>query len=261
MRLLLLLLWPIGPALAILPTGSIDVASPATGERFTLLASQASFGSYPAMGPGPSSPANPLLEVILPPADDPLLCAETDGTANYTNLHPHGRGRGRGRERERERERQLSWFGTSATSAGHVDDSNPNRAMLVPRGSCTFERKALSAQRLGATAVILYGALDSRYALNKTILGPNATDAERKAAEDRTYTIDDVLWPGDKYDYDCSYGRAHVPTSLLSFDPLPYNGRYNDARLTGTLEEGNLCAVHSDSADPAQAGGKNFADL
>ena len=253
MRLLLLLLWPIGPALAILPTGSIDVASPATGERFTLLASQASFGSYPAMGPGPSSPANPLLEVILPPADDPLLCAETDGTANYTNLHPHGRGRGR--------ERQLSWFGTSATSAGHVDESNPNRAMLVPRGSCTFERKALSAQRLGATAVILYGALDSRYALNKTILGPNATDAERKAAEDRTYTIDDVLWPGDKYDYDCSYGRAHVPTSLLSFDPLPYNGRYNDARLTGTLEEGNLCAVHSDSADPAQAGGKNFADL
>ena len=89
----------------------------------------------------------------------------------------------------------------------------------------------------------------------------HATDAERKAAEDRTYTIDDVLWPGDKYDYDCSYGRAHVPTSLLSFDPLPYNGRYNDARLTGTLEEGNLCAVHSDSADPAQAGGKNFADL
>mmetsp|Transcript_34482 Transcript_34482/g.101334 ORF Transcript_34482/g.101334 Transcript_34482/m.101334 type:complete len:967 (+) Transcript_34482:220-3120(+) len=242
LSLLFLLLWPIGPALAILPTGSIDVTSPTTGERFTLLASQASFGSYPAMGP--SSPVNPLMELILPPADDPLLCAETDGTANYTNLHPH-----------RERGRQLSWFGSSSKSNA---EENPNRAMLVPRGSCTFERKALSAQRLGATAVILYGTLDSRYALNRTVLAPNATDAERKAAADRTYTIDDVLWPGDKYDYDCSYGRAHVPTSLLSFDPLPYNGRYNDAKLTGTLEEGNLCAVHS---DPTQAKGKNFADL
>lgn len=243
LSLVLFLLWPIGPAMAILPTGSIDVTSPTTGERFTLLASQASFGSYPAMGP--SSPANPLMELILPPADDPLLCAETDGKANYTNLNLHGR----------ERRDLLSWFGSSSKS--NVED-NPNRAMLVPRGSCTFERKALSAQRLGATAVILYGTLDSRYALNKTILGPNATDAERKAADERTYTIDDVLWPGDKYDYDCSYGRAHVPTSLLSFDPLPYNGRYNDAKLTGTLEEGNLCAVHS---DPSQPKGKNFADL
>lgn len=241
LSIVLLLLGPIGPAMAILPTGSIDVTSPTTGERFTLLASQASFGNYPAMGP--SSPANPLMELILPPSDDPLLCAETDGTANYTN-NPHGRD-------------LLSWFGSSPTSSV-VEDSNPNRAMLVPRGSCTFERKALSAQRLGATAVILYGTLDSRYALNKTILGPNATDAERKAADDRTYTIDDVLWPGDKYDYDCSYGRAQVPTSLLSFDPLPYNGRYNDAKLTGTVEEGNLCAIHS---DPSQPKGKNFADL
>jgi len=238
----LLLLWPIGPAMAILPTGSIDVTSPTTGERFTLLASQASFGSYPAMGP--SSPANPLMEVILPPADDPLLCAETDGRANYTSVSANPA------------ERHLSWFGTS--SKANVAE-NPNRAMLVPRGSCTFERKALSAQRLGAAAVVLYGTLDSRYALNKTILGPNATDAERKAAADRTYTIDDVLWPGDKYDYDCTYGRAHVPTSLLSFDPLPYNGRYNDAKLTGTLEEGNLCAVHSDPTQAAR--GKNFADL
>eukprot|EP00978_Attheya_sp_CCMP212_P043090 scaffold275067_cov25-Attheya_sp.AAC.1 len=35
--------------------------------------------------------------------------------------------------------------------------------MVVPRGECNFEHKALAAQRLGAQGMILYGSLKSRY--------------------------------------------------------------------------------------------------
>mmetsp|Transcript_31189 Transcript_31189/g.68468 ORF Transcript_31189/g.68468 Transcript_31189/m.68468 type:complete len:1004 (-) Transcript_31189:186-3197(-) len=278
--LLILVALPTGVN-AILPTGSIDVSSPTTGQSYTLLASQASFGSYPAMaragrgGGSSSSSSNPLMELILPPQDDPLLCAETEGKANYTTtpsswsssfgnrrfLGTSGAATADGRKRRKQHGRSLLFGGRKSTTS--LTGSNPNTVMLVPRGSCTFERKALSAQRLGATAILVYGTLDSRYALNKTTTTTadddhNHNHDQNDDDDGRTYTIDDVLWPQKYYDYDCSRGRAEVPTSLLSFDPLPYNGRYNDDKLTGSAVDGNLCAVHSTTTP---SGGSSFADL
>jgi len=40
--------------------------------------------------------------------------------------------------------------------------------MMIPRGECTFETKVYNAQLLGASGVIIYGTLGSRYSLNKT---------------------------------------------------------------------------------------------
>ena len=102
-------------------------------------------------------------------------------------------------------------------------DTFKNTAMMVPRGICTFERKALRAQQLGASAVIIYGSLDGRYRLNVT----GHTD-------DYEYSEKDIIFPAPREDYDCDYGEADVPKSLLSFDPLPYNAAINDQVLTET---------------------------
>jgi signal peptide peptidase-like protein 2B len=107
--------------------------------------------------------------------------------------------------------------------------------MIVPRGECTFEIKARNAQRLGAKAMLVYGALSSRYSLNKT-LHANDTDYE--------YTYNDIVFPGDRFDYDCSYGRALIPASAVSFDPLPYNSTQNDPVLSGVTAQ-NLCLKYS----------------
>ena len=171
----------------------------------------------------------------------------------------------------------MQGVGESDAVVAEAGLNEPGTVMLVPRGSCTFERKALSAQRLGASAIAIHGSLQSRYILNTTEpLGPNATDAERKRERTdeaegrkcwgRECTIDDVLWPGDRYDYDCSYGRAMVPTSVLSFNPLPYNGYENDPRLSGTAAEGNLCAINAADDSGTEGGGSvgggedSFAD-
>uniref|UniRef100_A0A7S4MHZ3 PA domain-containing protein n=1 Tax=Odontella aurita TaxID=265563 RepID=A0A7S4MHZ3_9STRA len=228
---------------SILPSAAVDVFDPTTGKTHTILASQASFGSYPPM----TAEKNPARVVQLPPQGDELLCNEAQGKADYSGGSSGGKKRDGGDGDEEEQ---------GGTNEGGT-------VILVPRGQCTFERKALSAQRLGASAVMVYGTLDSRYNLNTTQLGPNATDAEREAEErakaegklcwGRECAFDDILWPGDKYDYDCDMASAEVHTSVMSFNPLPYNG-VNDPKLSGTAKDGNLCALNSD--DPAGFEGK-----
>ena len=136
---------------AILQTAQLDVylgdfPASKSSPSYMLLASQASFGSLPEMV-GESPEGNPVWELALPPSDNPLLCSNI--TSAQTNL--------------------------------------PDSAvLLVPRGSCTFETKALHAQQLGAKGIIIYGSLASRYEFNET--------------------TQQTLWPQEFYDYDCSKG-------------------------------------------------------
>ena len=247
-----LLGWCAVRTVAVLPTAMMDVFDPVSGRTYSLLASQASFGFYPLMTPA----NNPVRTVVLPPPGDGLLCNEAEGIADYSPPS----------QQQQQQSFGVQGVGESDAVVAEAGLNEPGTVMLVPRGSCTFERKALSAQRLGASAIAIHGSLQSRYILNTTEpLGPNATDAERKRERTdeaegrkcwgRECTIDDVLWPGDRYDYDCSYGRAMVPTSVLSFNPLPYNGYENDPRLSGTAAEGNLCAINAADDSGTEGGG------
>jgi hypothetical protein len=102
--------------------------------------------------------------------------------------------------------------------------------LVVPRGTCSFQFKTWVAQSLyQASGLIIYNTLGSSYHLNETIQEP---------------TEDDVLWPLQYIDYDCSKGEADIPSNLLSFDPLPYNSKQNDLLLSGNTDQ-NLCLLHS----------------
>jgi len=174
---------------AILQTAAIDVRYP-EGHSLTMLASQASFGPNPAM----SAENNPSMVPAIPPENDPLLCNEALNLIAYSsienNVYPSG------------------------------------TVLLVPRGECSFERKTLAAQRLGASAVLIYGTLASRYSLNAT--------------------TGETIYPTTRADYDCDRASAFVSSAALSFSPPPYNARIDDAVLSGTAADGNLCAVGND---------------
>ena len=177
---------------AILPTSAIDVSC---GNRLcdqTLLASQAFFGSLPAMSVGHNLPMIP----IIAPADDPLLCL---GSATDTD----------------------------AIKQAKSDDAS--FVIVAPRGQCTFESKALAAQNLGASAIVITGNLASRYSLNET--------------------TNEVVYPAEYHDYDCDKATADIPTNKLSFDvqKIPYDWELNDPVLSGTAAQGNLCAAQSHS--------------
>jgi len=172
---------------AVLQTAALDVTL-ANGSFFTMLVSQASFGSYPSM----NLEKEPLQTLILPPSNNALLCYNvTSSGGNYKGL------------------------------------------MLVPRGNCTFEQKALNAQRLGATGLAVYGSLASRYSLNATKY-INHTD--------HVYTTKDIVYPEKYYDYDCDKGRAEISASKISMTPLPYNAETNDPVLSGPS---SLCYENS----------------
>lgn len=105
----------------------------------------------------------------------------------------------------------------------NVDESTTyplNSMVMIPRGVCSFKTKVRNAQTMGASAVLIYGALEGRYHLNVT---NNETE----------YTESDIVYPVDKYDYDCALGQAMIPSSELSFDPLPYNALQNNRVLSG----------------------------
>lgn len=220
---------------AILPTAAVDIFLPdtAASNAITLFASQASFGgpvaqygeryhSFMEAGSSGNARINGVgVTPAFPPEDDLALCNEADGFSDYSKM------------------------------AG--DKTNYyNTALLVPRGQCSFENKALSAQRLGASAIIIYGTLGSRYGLNFTNSTEDCASEECDDAKTRTdYTDKDVLWPGDKQDYDCDYGKAYIPKDVyksMDFTKLPggYNAQ-NDQMLMGKTEN-NLCVKYDASA-------------
>ena len=120
-----------------------------------------------------------------------------------------------------------------ATSSSAAASVYQDSVILVGRGQCTFETKAMNAQRLGASGVIIYGNLASRYSLNNTEKGP-----------DHQYTTEDIVYPCQYNDYDCDKGRAEIPASAVEFTPLPYNSDKNDPLLSGDTPT-NLCMAHA----------------
>ena len=113
--------------------------------------------------------------------------------------------------------------------------------LLVPRGECTFETKAYHAQLFGASAVIIYGTLASRYTYNTT----NSTSNSENNKDD-TFWNSHLMYPKSKYDYDCQYGQAWIPIaqSGLVLNPT-YNPYINDPLLTSSNNhdgtDTNLC--------------------
>lgn len=194
---------------AILPTAAIDItllnhdSDKVGGATTTLLASQASFGKWPEMNARNNEPLIP----ILAPKDDPLLCLGLYDVTNRTLVDKR---------------------------------MNSNKfAILVPRGTCSFEQKAIYAQKLGASAMVIYGTLASRYSLNatKTI---SLHDSNKE-------TTDDIIYPAQYYDYDCDKASAKIPLSKISFQRLPYDYMRNDPILSGTAKDGNLCAAQNEN--------------
>lgn len=192
---------------AILPTAAIDVKINDSSSSYTLLASQGNFAPYLPMTPTD----NPITRPMFPPQNDPLLCSDISSL--------------------------------STTDNSNKKENTSPFVYIVPRGSCTFEHKALVAQLYGAAGIIIYGTLSSRYGYNAT-----------------THTID---YPLEYYDYDCSIqkggGKVNIPKNkLIGFDDNDNNSNNNsnekkpydqgnDKLLSGTKESGNLCALYSDN--------------
>ena len=187
----------------ILPQGQLDI-TPGNGKKpYTLFASLGNFGSIPPMTT--NTKHNPNRILTLPPSNNAHLCD------NVTS----------------------STISSSTTSRS----SQAETIMVVPRGECTFERKAWNAQLLGANAIIIYGNLASHYSVNKT---------EHQDEKYPQYSTDDIIWPSEYYDYDCNNGRAEIPIPDISLSPLPYNSIINDPILTGSTDD-NLCHLYSPS--------------
>ncbi|KAL7464541.1 hypothetical protein ACHAXS_004872 [Conticribra weissflogii] len=278
LAILPLLLQPT-PTHAILPTAAIDVILPDTNSPpITLLASQASFGAVLAEyslrfhesyddggGGGGRAPGVGVLPAF-PPENDPYLCNEAEGWADYRNNNINNDSNNNGNNGNDDELTNNNINNNNNNVYLNNNNNSPyyQSALLVPRGQCSFERKALSAQRLGASAIIVYGSLSSRYSLHYANSTDDCQEASCNDAKTRTdgyYTLKDVVWPGDKFDYDCALGRAWIPEEevlgKLDFAKLPggYDER-NDAFLVGR-GEGNLCVRYDASLDGGNGGGGN----
>ena len=164
-----------GQVEAVLPTAAIDVFFTDSGTSGPAITTLlASQASFGAW-PMMGRENNSPITPTLPPSDNDLLCNEpsTNQANMYTSKH----------------------------------------ALLVPRGTCSFQKKAYAAQSMGAGAILIYGSLGSRYAYNDTTAS--------------------LIYPQPKLDYDCNYGQALIPTSSLVFQPA-YNATINDPLLYGT---------------------------
>lgn len=229
-----------------LPTAYVDIhlvtsvaGTLEQGYIFRVAAAESTFGGSPPKGPAWSthsaltggagreanvdSAAYPAHRLLLPPAADAFLCNEAEGLADYKN--PSGN-----------------------AGMAMFDPDNSDYAgsyLLVPRGHCTFEAKARSAQRLGAAGVIVRNTLASRYSLIDEDAAPALTGGPDWG---------NTRWPVAQRDYECGDGktaaggvgwRAEVAADQLAFRPAPYVGAANDALLAGTAADGNLCAANA----------------
>jgi hypothetical protein len=198
---------------AILPTAEIQVRPQNGDAPYTLLASQASFGPLspmPTKHSNANSNANSNGQIlVLAPTSNPLLCENITSTSTIPS--------------------------TSTSTSDGSFRFPPNSIAVVPRGECTYQRKAYIAEQLGASAVVVYNTLHSRYSINTT---------KHAGEKYPSYSVNDILWPQPKHDYDCDKGSAMIPTVDLSFTPLPYNAPHNDPLLSGDTHD-NLCQLYS----------------
>jgi hypothetical protein len=101
-----------------------------------------------------------------------------------------------------------------------------NMILLVPRGYCTFERKAYAAtQYYGAKGILIYDQLDARYQWDDT--------TQR------------VIFPQQKQDYECSNGFDVL--YKLTLDPPAYNGTLLNPLLDMKQQATSICNLSSSS--------------
>mmetsp|Transcript_19720 Transcript_19720/g.28088 ORF Transcript_19720/g.28088 Transcript_19720/m.28088 type:complete len:968 (-) Transcript_19720:153-3056(-) len=190
---------------------------------------------------------HPAHQLTLSPDTDYYLCKEAKGQADYKDGSNTGN--------------IFDSYGTPITN-----DFPLNKYLLVPRGYCTFEAKARSAQRLGAKGIIIYNTLESRYKLIDSNKGSdsNSYGNEDDDVYDQPKNVpqwDNTIWPRNRIDYECGTSpagnkgeyhphkagvRAEISVNRLDFDPAPYDASNNDGRLTGTSIDGSLCAEYID---------------
>ena len=190
-----------------------------------------------------SKVTHPAHQLTLSPANDQFLCKESKGQANYKDGSKNSN--------------IFDIYGTPITN-----DFPLNKYLLVPRGFCTFEAKARSAQRLGATGIILYNTLESRYGLKEKNKGSDSNSNFDSNIYSQPKNVPDwgnTIWPRNRIDYECGTSasgntgeyhpykaglRAEISVNRLDFDPAPYDATKNDALLTGTIVDGSLCAEY-----------------
>lgn len=170
----------------------------------SMLASTAMFGRSLSFGK-PKDPSP--VELKLAPENDEFLCNEANGLETYS-------------------------------SSDII--SSTDFAFVIPRGKCSFERKVLSAQRLGAKFAIIVDNPASKYGL-RTNNNNNSSSLSSPLAN--------IVWPTEIYDYNCrTQLYSHIPMHLLYFDQLPYDSR-NDELLSDGVgssnEANNLCRIWS----------------
>ena len=190
-----------------------------------------------------SKVTHPAHQLTLSPDTDHYLCKEAKGQANYKDGSKTGN--------------IFDAYGTPITN-----DFPINKYLLVPRGHCTFEAKARSAQRLGAKGIIIYNTLESRYKLIDPEKGSDSNSLWGVyEAPKNVPQWGNTIWPRNRIDYECGTSpagnkgeyhphkagvRAEISVNKLDFDPAPYDAQKNDARLTGTIVDGSLCAEYFD---------------
>lgn len=96
----------------------------------------------------------------------------------------------------------------------------PGSIMLVPRGECSFQYKLARSLLMGASGVIIYNTLESRYDWNGTA----------------------VVYPTPKEDYDCDLGTIVVENASFALDPPAYKGSVHDKYLSQDSPD-NLCLL------------------
>lgn len=85
-----------------------------------------------------------------------------------------------------------------------------NDILLIPRGGCSFEKKAHNAWILGAAGVVIYNTLESRY---------------------RSNSSGAVIYPEEYNDYDCSNGAMTLENVPFELDPPTYHTAVHDDYL------------------------------
>jgi len=132
-----------------------------------------------------SKVTHPAHQLTLSPANDPFLCMEAKGHANYKDGSKTGN--------------IFDNYGAVITTNFPLD-----KYLLVPRGHCTFEAKARSAQRLGATGIIIYNTLESRYGLIDKNKGSNSNSwGEYYGQPKNVPAWGNTIWPRNRIDYEC----------------------------------------------------------
>mmetsp|Transcript_6520 Transcript_6520/g.13851 ORF Transcript_6520/g.13851 Transcript_6520/m.13851 type:complete len:962 (-) Transcript_6520:462-3347(-) len=151
---------------------SLEVSATEDGDSIEFFAKRAQFGSREHYFKG---------TLVRSPDYDPFLCEQfivnlemsKDGNPSLATLPPYKK----------------------------PDENNPT-VMLVPRGECTFEKKAYAAKAFyGAKAIMIYDRLASRYQWDE------ATNR--------------VVFPKTQRDYECGNGISYMYD--LPLDPPPYN--------------------------------------